>query len=273
MQNGKVTQLNMPGIIPFHFQIKYTETNQKDHWHEIDLHSHNEFELYVNLSGDVSFLVETSIYPLSRGDVIIARPSERHHCIYRSDKPHRLFWILFDCQKNHALWDFLQPGCCENFISPQGELKEELLELCRRLHGEELSCEETLYSFFRIFAILKQSRNKHLSSTATLPQDLNNIIDYIDANIHEPLTVSEIAKRFYTSQSTLERRFKQILNITPSEFIRRKKVILAAQMLRSGESVLQTGINLGYNDASYFVQLFKKYYRHTPHEYKHTGKL
>ena len=47
----------------------------------------------------------------------------------------------------------------------------------------------------------------------------------------------------------------------------------AAQMLRSGESVLQTGINLGYNDASYFVQLFKKYYGHTPHEYKHAGKL
>ena len=85
------------------------------------------------------------------------------------------------------------------------------------------------------------------------------------------LTVSKIVKIFYTSQSTLERRFKQILNITPLEFIRRKKIILAAQMLRSGESVLQTGINLGYNDPSYFVQLFKKYYGYTPHEYKHVG--
>ena len=180
MQNGKITNLNMPGIIPFDFQIKYSETNQKNHWYEIDLHSHHEFELYVNISGDVSFLVETSIYPLSRGDVIIARPGERHHCIYRSDKPHKMFWILFDCQRNHSLLDFLQPHCCENFISPQGELREELLELCHTLHSKKLSNEEQLYSFFRIFAILKQSRGRNLTPTTNLPQDLIKIIDVID---------------------------------------------------------------------------------------------
>ncbi len=268
MQSGKITQLKMPGICPFDFQIKYTETNQKIHFHEIDIHTHDEFELYINLSGDISFLVENTLYPVSRGDVIIARPGVQHHCIYRSEKPHKLFWILFDCKKNQAILDFLQQDFRENFISPRDDLREELLSLCEKLHSQTLSKEEQLYSFFRFFAILRESRNEQPFTGSSLPQDLTEIISYINRHICEELSVAEIAKHFYLSQSTLERRFKQTLKITPLAFIRKKKLFLATQMLRSGESVIKTSLNLGYNDISYFIELFKRNYHCTPHEYK-----
>ena len=69
MENNILTKFQMSGLNAFDFQIQYTETNQKMHFFEIDLHTHNEFELYINLSGDVSFLVENTLYPVSRGDV------------------------------------------------------------------------------------------------------------------------------------------------------------------------------------------------------------
>ena len=116
MHDGKITKLTIPALNSFEFQIKYTETDRKSHTHEIGLHTHNEFEIYINLSGDVSFLVENNLYKLSRGDVIIARPGEYHHCVYRSDAPHKLFWILFDCRKNNDILDFLKDGFCENYI-------------------------------------------------------------------------------------------------------------------------------------------------------------
>ena len=268
MENNILTKFQMSGLNAFDFQIQYTETNQKRHFFEIDLHTHNEFELYINLSGDVSFLVENTLYPVSRGDVIIARPGEQHHCVYRSEKPHKLFWILFDSEKNKEFFDFLQADSHENFISPQGGLREELLELCTKLHGESLSQEEQLYCFFRIFAILRESKAVQSEPKENTPQDLRQIIDYINQHIHEELTVLGIASHFYISQSTLERRFKQILHVTPLEFIRRKKILLAAQMLQAGESVLDIGTDLGYSDSSYFIELFKRYFQCTPHEYK-----
>jgi len=268
MQNKLITNLKIPRLNEFDFQIKYSETDQKNHWHEIDLHTHNEFELYINLSGDVSFLVEDSLFPISKGDVIIARPGERHHCVYRSDNPHKLFWILFDSEKNKHLLDFLKDEFRENHISTCDELRHEIIELCSALYSAELSKEEQLYSFLRIFAILKESKKKGKLVKNILPLDLRRIIDYIDKHINEQLTVSQIADSLYISQSTLERHFKQILNITPLEYIRKKKLILAAQLLQNGESVLQTGIKVGYNDNSYFIQLFKKYYGCTPREYK-----
>ena len=64
LYSGKITKLKIPALNEFDFQIKLTETNRSIHTHEIELHTHNEFELYVNLSGDVSFLVENNLYDL-----------------------------------------------------------------------------------------------------------------------------------------------------------------------------------------------------------------
>ena len=269
MHSGTITKLKMPHISRFDFQIKYTETDKNSHFHEVYQHTHDEFELYINLSGEVSFLVENTLYPVSRGDVIIARPGEQHHCFYRSGKPHKFFWILFDAKKNHQLLDFLKEGSGENFISPRGEIREELLELCRQLHGEELTAEEQIYSFLRIFSILKNSRAGKEAVRGNLPEDLQKIIEYINLHIFEDFTIADIARETFISQSTLERRFKQVLGTTPLEFIRRNKLMIAAQMLSSGESVLQAGAAVGYTDTSYFIELFKAYYGTTPLQFKH----
>lgn len=265
MNPGKITKLTIPSLNEFEFQIKYTETNQKMHVNEIDLHTHNEFEIYVNVSGDVSFLVENNLYDLTRGDVIIARPGEQHHCVYRSDAPHKLYWILFDCRKNENVFDFDFDG---NYISPQGDFREELLELCHALHDCPISDEEKIYSFFRILTILKKSKRGHSEMQSVLSPELSNILKYIDRHIREEVTIASIAKEFYMSQSTLERKFKELLDIPPSEYIRRKKLVIATELLHEGKSVLNAGMSVGYSDTSYFIEIFKRYYGITPHQYK-----
>lgn len=257
----------MPGVQAFDFQIKYNETDRKSHFHEIDLHTHAEFELYINLAGNVSFLVEDALYPLSRGDVIIARPGEHHHCVYRDDSPHKLYWILFDSDRNGHLLDFLQTFR-ENYISPREEWREELIALCGTLHGGELTAEERMYAFLRIFAILRMSRPTDDAEPLGLRSDMQSIIRYIGDHISEPITVTDVARVFYISQSTLERRFREVLDITPLEYIRRKKMIMAAEMLRRGESVLHAGMSVGFRDTSYFISIFRRYYGVSPSRYR-----
>ena len=268
MQSGEITRLKIPALQAFDFQIKYSELNRKTHIHEIDFHTHSELELYINLSGDVSFLVGSSLYELTRGDVIIARPGERHHCVYRSDAPHKLFWILFDCRKNKALLDIMQENFHENYIRPRNDLREELLELCSDLHGGTLTNEERLYSFLRILAILKKSKNTASAQQSKLPKGLRVILDYIDSHICDELSVKDIAKMFLISQSTLERQFRENLDVKPLEYIRRKKLFVATQKLQEGKTVLEAGSSVGYNDNSYFIELFKQIYGITPYQYQ-----
>lgn len=265
METGIIKKFQIPQLNAFDFQIKYNETNRKTHFHEIEIHSHDKFEIYVNLSGDVSFLVNNNLYDLSRGDVIVARPGEYHHCIYRSDAQHKLFWILFDSNKNNGILDFLKNDFHHNYFSPRGELREELLELCYKFLEPQPTEEEKIYSFFRIFAILKMAQQ---SQESNIPHELQKMIDYIDEHIYEAITVKSIAEALYISQSTLERKFKETLDMTPFEYIRNKKLILSANMLKEGKTVLDSAISVGYNDISYFIELFKQHYKITPYQFK-----
>lgn len=86
-------------------QIKYVEIDSKSPLNTYNDHIHDECEIYVNLSGDVSFSVENSVYPITKGSVIITRPYEYHRCIYHSNKLHKHFWILFNPSKNEELFD------------------------------------------------------------------------------------------------------------------------------------------------------------------------
>ena len=268
MSIGKITNIKIPDLNSFNFRIKHNRITRENHTLDINLHTHNQFEIYINLSGDVSFLVENNLYEINRGDIIISRPGEEHHCIYKSDAPHEMFWILFDCEQNKELLDFLHEGFWSNHISPADNLRQELIDICFLLNEKEPTEEEKIYYFFRIFAILKTSKKALSEQTDLLPYDLKNIIDYIESRICEEISIAEIASNFYISQSALERRFKKVLDMTPLEFIKRRKLTIAARLLQEGKSVLVAGVSVGYNDNSHFIKLFKKYYGITPNLYK-----
>lgn len=266
--SNSITKTKIPHLGSFDFKIKHTETDRQSHSHETDIHTHNEFEIYINLAGDISFLVESSIYPVKRGDVIISRPGEHHHCIYKSDAPHKLYWILFDCKKNKDILEYWLNGSGNNFISPEGDTREELLEICDTLHKNECSQEEKIYCFFRMLKILKISSKSQNKKSPSTPKELTSIIEYINSHIYEDIKITDICKALYISQSTVERRFKEHLKMSPVEFIRQKKMVLAAEMLKSGESVTNVGQTVGYADNSHFIKLFKRYYGVTPYQYK-----
>ncbi len=264
----EITKFTFPELNAFNFHIKYTETNRKSHVHEIDLHTHDEFEIYINLSGDVSFLVENRLYPLSRGDVIIARPGEHHHCVYRSDADHTFFWILFDANKNKELTEYFYTNANANFLSPANDLKNELIGICSALLDKNLTCGDRFYSFFRLLKILQISDGELSNAPHGMPEDLINILAYIDEHITENIKIVDISNKLYISESTIERRFKEYIDIKPMEFIRKKKLIHAAELLSQGKSVLNAGLNVGYSDNSYFIKLFKEEYGMTPYQYK-----
>ncbi len=268
MNRSVLWEVTVPCFTETSVLIRHAVTNRASHVQEIDLHTHREFELYINLTGDVSFLAEDRLYPLTRGDVFLARPGEHHHCVYRSDAPHEYFWILFDCEQNREILAFLFADPTLNFLSPSNEKKTELIRLCFSLLEQDLSKEDRFYAFFQLLSILKTSSRSSLRPQQSLPEDLARILSYIEENLAEPLSVTGIAKNLYISQSSIERRFRDYLDLTPLAYIRNRKLHEAATLLRGGSSVLEAGLAVGYADNSHFIRLFRKRYGVTPHQYK-----
>ena len=95
----------------------------------MDSHIHNQCEIYVNLTGKVSFMVENRIYGIQSGDVIITRPYEAHHCIYHDTSIYGHFCINFSAENIEEILDvFLKRKSGEgNLISLPKQEKERLL--------------------------------------------------------------------------------------------------------------------------------------------------
>jgi len=267
MHSGVAKEFSLRNLSGFDFRIKYTETDHASHVFEIDLHTHDVYELYVNLSGDVSFLVENQLHPLSRGDVILTRPGQQHHCVYRSEAPPRLFWILFDAGKNPEIAGFLEREIGTGCIRMAEPGREEFITLCGELMQEDTGDALGWGHFWRMLMLLRAGAAHRQQDAAPLPEDLARTLTYIDAHISEPLQVRDIARSLYISESTIQRRFLTYLDMKPAAYIRTKKLATAAGLLRGGATVLEAGLAVGYADNSHFIRIFRRQYGVTPHTY------
>ena len=69
-----------------------------------DCHHHNACEIYINISGKVAFRVEDRVYNIKSGDVILTRPSEKHHCILKEAGEHNHFCIHFSANEHEEVF-------------------------------------------------------------------------------------------------------------------------------------------------------------------------
>ena len=79
-------KFTIPEMSQVDMSINYIDIDTASLLNQNETHIHKECEIYINLSGNVCFEVENRLYPVSRGSVIVTRPFEYHHCIYRSSE-------------------------------------------------------------------------------------------------------------------------------------------------------------------------------------------
>lgn len=257
------------GISPFRMTIRYLEMSAEDIEITSESHVHAECEIYINLSGDVSFMVENSIYPIDPGNVIITRPFEYHHCIYHSKAEHKHYWILFQPGDNKRYLDlfFDRMSGQKNRLCLSAEDQVELISLCNRMLEKPMDEVEVILLFFKLISLLQNGS----AEDSVLPLHQVNIrtaLHYISEHFHEQITVQQLAEVTHTSINTLERSFKQHLGVTPSSYLRKKRLSNALRLLSEGYSVTEAAENSGFGDYSSFIQLFRKAYGITPLSYK-----
>lgn len=93
--------------------------------------------------------------------------------------------------------------------------------------------------------------------------------EYIEKNIHEKISIDELAKISAIGRRTFERRFKDATNHSVLEYIQRIKIEAAKrQFENSRKNVSDVMYEVGYTDTKAFRDLFKKITGLTPIEYR-----
>lgn len=105
----------------------------------------------------------------------------------------------------------------------------------------------------------------------TKDERVGNALKYIHKNIYDDIDIDDLADVANVTKPYLIRLFKRYLNISPLQYINRKKIEKAElYLLTENISIKELAYTLGFSDHSYFIRLFKKITGKTPQEYRET---
>ncbi|MFE0555405.1 effector binding domain-containing protein [Paenibacillus sp. NPDC058910] len=103
-------------------------------------------------------------------------------------------------------------------------------------------------------------------------EKLNEALDYIDQNLENEIDEQEIAKRAYCSVFHFKRMFSYLAGIPLQEYIRRRRLTLAAFDLQDRTvKVIDIAIKYGYNSPDAFTRAFQGLHGITPTEARNTS--
>lgn len=234
-------------------------------------HFHKECEIYINLSGDVSFEVEGGIYGITRGSVIITRPYENHHCIYHSDAPHEHFWLLIHTENDNDLFRmfFDRKSGSSNLFQLTEEQLTAMIEVLSGFLQPAKSELEYKIAFLQMMKLLEEGVSiSQTVASYTFPEDIRYSMRYMDEHLTENLDIRKLAEDCHVSVSTLERHFRKYLATAPYAAFQNKRLVRSSYLLRTGSTVSEACEMSGFPDYSSYIELFRKYYGCTPLKYK-----
>jgi len=96
---------------------------------------------------------------------------------------------------------------------------------------------------------------------------MTEVIDYIEANIADEIDLSVMAKIVCCDVYQFGRIFSYVVGISLSEYIRNRRLSLAAIDLQTGKTkVLDTALKYGYNSPESFARAFREMHGVSPKE-------
>lgn len=243
------------------------------------IHTHGCFEIFFMIKGAGNFLVEGHKYPILPNSMVILRPGEMHRAEIQSGHVYERCYLHFYEETVQTLdpdGKLLSPFCDRllgqnNYFGPDDIdsvfIKNILLKSVDLISkNQEGNKNLSHYLFVLLNEIYDSFRSIKQGTVQKFDYDkqVYEIIQYINNNITNRLSVSEIEKMFFISRPSLYKRFKAATGTTIWDYIVTKRIVLANQMINGGESATQAAYACGFNDYSSFYRAYFKIFNRPP---------
>lgn len=253
-----------------YFHLRDTAGQERDfHFHEFD-------KLVILVEGNVQYILEGSEFPLCPRDVLLVR----HHCIHkavidRSEPYERVILYLDRAYYERVLPDAHLMECFdradaakEYLFKPDERQWNSLFSLCMQLESEEKTygagspmC-DTLVS--QLLITLGRLLPAEHSRSAQIDQKIMKTLSYIDENLASDLSVDTLASKVWLSRYHFMRLFKSQTGRSVHEYVRERRLLQAARMIREGVSAVQAASVCGFQDYSAFHRAFVSVFSFPP---------
>ena len=260
------------------------------HFSSVDLHSHEYYEFYFFLEGEVSMEIEGSDYLVEPGDMIVIPPGVMHRALILNDeKPYRrfVFWITEGCYRDliemdgnlSFIFDHIQDSGQYTYSfnkSDAGELRGKLFTLIDEMHSDRWGKEAGIRLYLEDLLLHINRKVYDNTHTRTLSEDMSwymVLTDYIREHLNEDLSLERISGDLYISKYYISHLFQQTTGMALHQYIIRKRLEVCCTAILSGDKPTDIYSEYGFRDYSSFYRAFKKEYGASPAEYRELHRV
>ena len=233
------------GTIEFPAAYYYIDSTHPQY--NMPFHWHKEWELIRIIKGSFTIHADDQELTASAGDILLLRDSMLHggtpnDCIYDC--------LVFDLHSLFRSFELINAGTagCRELITVSclGNLFARILQQGHYTANHK----ETIHSSHRIGQI-------------------KSVLEYIEQQYQSEITLNALAEVAGMNPKYFCRIFKEVTQQTPMDYVIFFRIEQAAKLLSTTDlSVIETGMECGFNDCSYFIHTFKRLKHMTPNQYR-----
>lgn len=250
--------------LPQHLVHAYPHLNYK-----IKMHSHQFCEINVITGGEGRHYIGDTSLPARVGDVFIIPPEVPHgyyaegtldiaHVLLRDAFLLRYreeltslpsFSLLFDIEPQ------VRRSSGRNYnlrIAPRElyEISEQFSRIVRAEEEKEYAYQNVLTLGF--IGLLGELLRRKMQKSSTESTELLRVMEYIQENLEQKLTLSLLAAKANMSTATLSRHFREVLHTSPMQYVTACRLSRARALLAEGMySKTEIAQSCGFFDVSH----------------------
>ncbi|MGH4119630.1 AraC family transcriptional regulator [Clostridium sp.] len=249
---------------------------------EFEFHYHEFNKIIIFISGNVTYLIEGKSYKLKPWDILLVSSSEVHKPLIDISQPYEriVIWVNSRFLEQHNSNDCNLLASFELAVKQKFSMlrlsSELLINIKYILSQLEDACKSNDFGnrilrnslFLQLLVYLTRlymgmESNKELNDIE-YDENIGTILDYINENISEELSIDNLASRFYMSKYYLMHKFKKQTGYTVHNYILQKRLIMSNSLIKSGKSITEVCGECGFYDYSTFFRAFKKMFGVSP---------
>ena len=252
-------------------------------------HTHDYYEFYLFLEGDLDLEISGHTRPLHPGDMVLVPPGVSHHALmHSSDRPYRRFvlWVSQEYAarllKESPDYVFLMQRaatsgrCYYHFHEAEfSSIQSRLIRLLEEFHSNRYGRNAAVYLALNdlllyMNRIIYEREHPVVSGSGDLMQEITL---FIDEHLTEDLSLDVLANHVCLSKYYIAHYFKDSLGISIHQYITKKRLQSCSEAIAAGSDITRTFDEYGFRDYSSFYRMFRKEYGMSPREYQEAHRM